>query len=91
MPVATHTSILKLPALELAQQYLFSVSWSWEHEAYVAVAPDWPALEAQGPTVKDAVNELRLLMAHAIEESRLEGSPLPPPKTSTSSQLGANA
>ncbi|MBA3947857.1 MAG: type II toxin-antitoxin system HicB family antitoxin [Herpetosiphonaceae bacterium] len=58
-------------------KYTFNVWWSDEDECYVSVCPDFAALSGLGDTAEDALAELQVALALAIETYQQEDWPLP--------------
>ncbi|HLM00495.1 MAG TPA: type II toxin-antitoxin system HicB family antitoxin [Pyrinomonadaceae bacterium] len=54
-----------LPKLE---QYLYSVGWSEEDEAFVARAAEFPSLAAHGETQEEALKEIKTIVEFVLKD-----------------------
>lgn len=62
-----------------SRDYLFSIVWSDEDDAFVARVLEFPSLAAHGPTSEDALGEIRTLVEDVLDELIEGGEPLPEP------------
>lgn len=62
------------------ENYSFGIAWSVDDGEYVATSPEFPGLSGLGPTVEDAVRELRAAMEVAVEALAEDGEPIPTPR-----------
>jgi predicted RNase H-like HicB family nuclease len=60
--------------------YTFSIFWSEEDEAFIAICPDFPGVSAFGDTEEQALAEAKIALKLAIETYEEEGWELPKPK-----------
>lgn len=60
--------------------YTFSIFWSEEDEAFIAICPDFPGVSAFGDTEEQALSEAKIALKLAIETYREEGWELPKPR-----------
>ncbi|HMP43251.1 MAG TPA: type II toxin-antitoxin system HicB family antitoxin [Roseiflexaceae bacterium] len=61
------------------EKYSYTIAWSDEDAAYVALSPEFPGISGIAETVKDAVSELQTALALAVETYQEEGWELPAP------------
>ena len=59
--------------------YSYQVHWSDEDDAYVAKVAEFPLLSADGPTASEAIDEMKNVVAMAIELMEEDGDPIPEP------------
>lgn len=62
------------------RNYSFSVQWSEEDEAYIALCVEFPGLSGIGDSAQQAIVELQVALAAAIETYQAEGWELPEPR-----------
>jgi predicted RNase H-like HicB family nuclease len=60
--------------------YGYSVRWSDEDEAFVALCPEFPGLSAFGDSAAEALEQIQVAVDLAVETHRAEGWPLPEPQ-----------
>ena len=60
-------------------RYGYSVFWSADDSAFVAICPEFPGLSAFGATREAALAELEVALELAIETYHAEGWELPQP------------
>lgn len=53
----------------------------WNHDAYVAIAPDLPGCSAIGDTPIDALRELLVVIPLWLQTAQEMDQPIPPPST----------
>jgi len=66
-------------ALKKASRYSFEVQWSKEDDAFIGRVAEWDLLAAHGETEQEALEEIRNVVAYAIEESEADGEDYPEP------------
>ena len=59
--------------------YDYSVRWSEEDEAFLALVAEFPSLSAFGDTEAEALREIRFVVAAVLEDLRENGEPIPHP------------
>jgi predicted HicB family RNase H-like nuclease len=62
-----------------AEDYLFSVVWSPDDDAFVGRVLEFPSLVAHGDTQEDALREIRSVVEYALEDLGDGGETLPEP------------
>lgn len=65
----------------MKHEYPFQVIWSPEDDAYLAVTMQLHGCMADGPTIEEAINNLRVVVAEWIETAKYEGREIPKPWT----------
>jgi predicted RNase H-like HicB family nuclease len=65
----------------MKHEYPFQVMWSPEDEAYIAITMQLPGCMADGATVDEAIQNLRVIVEEWIETARREGREVPEPWT----------
>lgn len=63
--------------------YGYSVRWSDEDEAFIALCPEFPGLSAFGETAAEALEQIEVAVGLAVETHEAEGWPLPEPQPVT--------
>jgi predicted HicB family RNase H-like nuclease len=63
----------------VAEQYLYSVGWSEEDEAYVARVAEFPSLAAHGDTQEAALREIKKVVRAVLKELAAASGPIPEP------------
>lgn len=66
-------------AKQKASRYTYQVQWNSEDEVFVGTVHEWDLLAAHGETEQEAFEEIRKVVAFAIEESEAEGDEYPEP------------
>ena len=61
------------------RDYVYSVVWSEEDEAYIGRVLEFPSLAAHGSTQAKALNEIRSVVQHAFEDLQDSGEQVPEP------------
>ncbi|HKV37153.1 MAG TPA: toxin-antitoxin system HicB family antitoxin [Pyrinomonadaceae bacterium] len=61
------------------RDYIYSVVWSEEDEAFIGRVLEFPSLAAHGSTQAKALNEIRSVVQHAFEDLRDGGEEVPEP------------
>jgi predicted HicB family RNase H-like nuclease len=61
------------------RDYLYSVVWSEEDEAFIGRVLEFPSLAAHGSTQAKALSEIRSVVQHAFEDMLDSGEDLPEP------------
>jgi predicted RNase H-like HicB family nuclease len=69
----------KSESLPKVEQYLYSVGWSEEDEAFVARVAEFPSLAAHGETQEDAIREIRDVVGFVIQDLTESNEPIPEP------------
>jgi predicted RNase H-like HicB family nuclease len=65
-----------LPKIE---QYLYSVGWSEEDEAFVARVAEFSSLAAHGETQEDAMREIKNVVGFVLQDLQENDEPIPEP------------
>ena len=60
--------------------YGYSVRWSDEDEAFIALCPEFPGLSAFGESAAEALEQIQVAVDLAVETHQAEGWPLPQPQ-----------
>lgn len=60
--------------------YSYSVRWSDEDEAFIALCPEFPGLSAFGESAAEALEQVQVAVELAVETHRAEGWALPEPQ-----------
>ncbi|HET7463145.1 MAG TPA: type II toxin-antitoxin system HicB family antitoxin [Longimicrobium sp.] len=60
--------------------YSYSVRWSDEDEAFIALCPEFPGLSAFGESAAEALEQVQVAVGLAVETHQAEGWPLPEPQ-----------
>lgn len=58
----------KKETLTNVEQYLYSVGWSSEDEAFVARAAEFPSLAAHGDTLENALREIKEVVGFVLQD-----------------------
>jgi predicted HicB family RNase H-like nuclease len=61
------------------RDYVYSVVWSEEDEAYIGRVLEFPSLAAHGSTQAKALSEIRSVVQHAFEDLQDSGEQVPEP------------
>lgn len=61
-------------------KYEVIIYWSEEDQAFIAEAPELPGCSADGPTYREALAALEIVIAEWIETAKELGRPIPEPK-----------
>lgn len=61
------------------EQYLYSVGWSEEDQAFVARVAEFPSLAAHGATQEEAMREIKDVVGFVISDLQEYGEPVPEP------------
>jgi predicted HicB family RNase H-like nuclease len=61
------------------RDYLYSVVWSEEDEAFIGRVLEFPSLAAHGSTQAKALSEIRSVVQHAFEDLQDGGEQVPEP------------
>lgn len=62
-----------------AEDYLYSVVWSEEDEAFIGRVLEFPSLAAHGETQEEALREIRSVVECSLEDLEDGGEPVPEP------------
>ncbi len=65
--------------LPKVEQYLYSVGWSEEDEAFVARAAEFPSLAAHGDTLENALREIKTVVEFVLQDLEETGEFVPEP------------
>ncbi len=69
----------KSESLPKVEQYLYSVGWSEEDEAFVARVAEFPSLAAHGETQEEAMREIIDVVGFVIQDLTESNEPIPEP------------
>ena len=69
----------KKESLPKVEQYLYSVGWSEEDEAFVARVAEFPSLAAHGETQEEALREIKDVVGFVLEDLNESSEPIPEP------------
>ena len=69
----------KKESLPKVEQYLYSVGWSDEDEAFVAKVAEFPSLAAHGETQEEALDEIKSVVGFVINDLTESKEPIPEP------------
>ncbi|MBP9665157.1 MAG: toxin-antitoxin system HicB family antitoxin [Pyrinomonadaceae bacterium] len=61
------------------EQYLYSVGWSEEDEAFIARVIEFPSLAAHGETQEDALREIKQVVSFVLTDLAENKEPIPEP------------
>jgi predicted RNase H-like HicB family nuclease len=61
-------------------KYEVIIYWSEEDEAFIAEVPELPGCAADGPTYKDALANVEVVMQEWMDTVKELGRPIPKPK-----------
>lgn len=61
-------------------KYEVIIYWSDEDEAFIAEVPELPGCAADGPTYKEALANVEVVIQEWIETAKELGRPIPKPK-----------
>ena len=67
------------PPAYKAEDYLYSVVWSPEDNAFIGRVLEFPSLAAHGDTQEDALKEIRAVVEYALEDLEECGERIPEP------------
>jgi predicted HicB family RNase H-like nuclease len=62
-----------------AQQYLYTVGWSEDDEAYVARVAEFPSLAAHGDSQEAALREIQIVVKAVLKDLAASKEPIPQP------------
>jgi predicted RNase H-like HicB family nuclease len=69
----------KKESLPTVEQYLYSVGWSEEDEAFVARVAEFPSLAAHGETQEEALKEIKAVVELVLKDLNELSEPIPEP------------
>jgi predicted RNase H-like HicB family nuclease len=69
----------KKESLPKVEQYLYSVGWSEEDEAFVARVVEFPSLAAHGETQEEALKEIKTVVEFVLKDLNESNEPIPEP------------
>ena len=69
----------KKESLPKAEQYLYTVGWSEEDNAFVARIAEFPSLAAHGATQEEALREIRDVVNFVLNDLKEADEPIPEP------------
>lgn len=61
------------------EQYLYSVGWSEEDDAFVARVAEFPSLAAHGDTQEGALREIKEVVKFVLSDLAEDNEPIPEP------------
>lgn len=61
------------------EQYLYSVGWSEEDDAYIARVAEFPSLAAHGDTQEDALREIKDVVKFVLSDLKENNELIPEP------------
>ena len=61
------------------EQYLYSVGWSEEDDAYIARVAEFQSLAAHGDTQEDALREIKDVVRFVLSDLKKNKEPIPEP------------
>lgn len=61
-------------------KYEIIIYWSEEDRAYIAEVPELPGCAADGPTYRQALANVEVVIQEWIETAKEKGRPIPEPK-----------
>lgn len=61
-------------------KYELIIYWSEEDEAFIAEVPELPGCAADGPTYKEALANVEVIIQEWIDTAKELGRPIPKPK-----------
>lgn len=61
------------------RDYIYSVVWSEEDDAFIGRVLEFPSLAAHGSTQAKALSEIRSVVQHAFEDLKESGEDIPEP------------
>ena len=61
------------------EQYLYSVGWSEEDEAFIARVAEFPSLAAHGDTQEEALSEIKDVVKFVLSDLKENKEPVPEP------------
>jgi predicted HicB family RNase H-like nuclease len=61
------------------EDYLYSVVWSSDDEAFIGRVLEFPSLAAHGETQEEALKEIRSVVEYALQDLSDSGEPAPEP------------
>lgn len=61
-------------------KYEVIIYWSEEDEAFIAEVPELPGCAADGPTYKEALANVEMVIKEWIDTAKELGRPIPKPK-----------
>ena len=69
----------KKESLPQVEQYLYSVGWSEEDEAFVARVAEFSSLAAHGETQEEALREIKTVVEFVLKDLGESNEPIPEP------------
>ena len=69
----------KKESLPKIEQYLYSVGWSDEDEAFIARVAEFPSLAAHGDTQEEALQEIKNVVEFVLKDLAESKEPIPEP------------
>ena len=61
------------------EQYLYSVGWSEEDDAFIARVAEFPSLAAHGESQEDALREIEEIVKFVLSDLKKNKEPIPEP------------
>ncbi|HEY0048964.1 MAG TPA: type II toxin-antitoxin system HicB family antitoxin [Pyrinomonadaceae bacterium] len=69
----------KKESLPKVEQYLYTVGWSDEDEAFVARVAEFPSLAAHGETLEETLKEIKDVVEFVLKDLNESNEPVPEP------------
>ena len=69
----------KQTSVPKVEQYLYSVGWSEEDDAFVARVAEFPSLAAHGETLEAAMSEIKNVVEFVLKDLNESNEPIPEP------------
>jgi len=70
---------IRKPSSPKTEQYLYSVGWSEEDDAFIARVAEFPSLAAHGDTQEEALREIKAVVAFVLKDLTESKEPIPEP------------
>jgi predicted RNase H-like HicB family nuclease len=78
-PIKKQVKKAKKESLPKVEQYLYSVGWSDEDDAFVARVAEFPSLAAHGDTQEEAMREIKDVVGFVLKDLVESKEPVPEP------------
>lgn len=73
------TNKVKEKSLSKVEQYLYSVGWSEEDDAFIARVAEFPSLATHGDTQEEALREIKEVVGFVLKDLAESKEPIPEP------------